>query len=351
MAEISISEGIGTVIIPTPTDITVAAGAGIVTEIIQNGLNVLTLPPINISTSEKISKYIKEHGQGLKRAAIIMELFTFSGILNTREGLEGIFSTLVPEIICGAVPLYSVHSIERGMSDREVKYRATGDVFLAHQRGTTDSLRIDGVLMGIYRHVYLMFLLRLQNLGEAELKELAFKEPGSISTINVRRSDIIQREKEKPVIYESHKTFPIITQTAILLDMFLQTIEWHSSVEDGINVIKYTLLFRKHIEPKNWKSLTGEKNKVALTYDESFLKRQREEAMFDLNWKIARMGSELYRGSFFGGLSSFEINREAVSTIPYGLDLKKLVDGINIDLFGGQNWVPTPTQPNEATFQ
>jgi len=292
-----------------------------------------------IKISEKISNWVKQHSKTIQRAAIIAEMFGFMMSRNINESLDGIYATLIPEAIVGAVPLYCIQSIERGMSDREVKYRATGDVFLAHQRGTTDSLRIDGTLIGPYRYIYLMFLLRLQNLGEAELKELTDKDFNMVSPDNVRKSDIVRFEEGKPVMYESHRTFPIITQTMVILDMFLQTIEWHSSVEDGIEVVKYTLLFRKHIEPRGWRSVSGEKKKAALFYDDSITKRQREETMFDMMWKTMRTGSELFRGAMFGGIDSREINREAVSTIPYTVDIKKMLDGFNLELYGETTWV------------
>ena len=50
-------------------------------------------------------------------------------MLNTRFGVK-------PEIICGPVPLYSVQMTERAKSDRKLKNRAIGAVFLAHQKET-----------------------------------------------------------------------------------------------------------------------------------------------------------------------------------------------------------------------
>jgi len=323
---------------PPPMNALQELMGSIIDEVLAPIIYVLQ-PVAPLTTSEKLSKWFETHGKNLQRATIIGEMFGFMAVRNEREAMTSIYSTLVPEIICGAVPLYSVQAIERGMSDREVKYRATGDVFLAHQRGTTDSLRIDGTLMGAYRHLYLMFLLRLQNLGEADLKELAMSDAGANSSFNVKSSDITRLESGKPVMYESHRTFPIITQSAVLLDMFLQTIEWHSGIEDGIDIIKYTLLFRKHIEPKGWRALSDQPKRVELYYDDSVIKRQREEAMYDLAWKIAKMGGELYRGKFFGGLNSVEINREAIASDPYGIDFNKMLNGMNIDLYGEVRWV------------
>ena len=66
-----------------------------------------------------------------------------------------------PEVIVGPVPLYSVQRIQRGISDRKIKYRAIGDLFLAHQKGTKDSLRIDGTLFGPQRYLFLTALQAL----------------------------------------------------------------------------------------------------------------------------------------------------------------------------------------------
>jgi len=231
------------------------------------------------------------------------------------DGFDGIMQNTIPEAIIGPVPLYSIQSIERSRSDRIVKYRAIGDVFLAHQQGTKDSLRIDGTLTGPLRNIYLVLLQALQTRGEQRLEEIK-----NIATADAGQLDIQPAgAKEAKPMYEVHETFPIITRTSIMLDMYLQTIEWHQSVDEGVDCIKYHLLFRKYIEPYGWQALSTDDNDVKkfnTNYRKLLSERRRLELLYDVVWKTIRMGIETARGAWTGGKSGKDWFKETYAYAP-----------------------------------
>lgn len=257
--------------------------------------------------------------------------YMFFGVQNLFGLDTHFFGDLVlpyrPDIIIGAMPFYSAQKLERGMSDRILKYRAIGDIFLAHQRGGTDTLRADITLFGPYRGWYLLYLLALQQGGESRLKEL------ELTAVNlpVPEENVIVPKTGK-YQYESHMTFPIITQTAIMLDMYLQTIEWHQEKDrGGHSVIFIHLLFRKHINPIGI-DVFEEGKKGYLNYGEVPSVRRRKELIYDTLWKCKQIGVEILKFGLFGGTDMATIDMEAITSDPYVTDIAKLMSGYSFDI-------------------
>jgi len=258
--------------------------------------------------------------------------YMFFGVQNLFGLDTNFFGDLVlpykPDIIIGAMPFYSAQKLERGMSDRVLKYRAIGDIFLAHQRGSTDTLRVDMTLFGPYRGWYLLYLLALQQGGESRLKELELTATG----LPVPKENITIPKTGK-IQYESHMTFPIITQTAIMLDMYLQTIEWHQEKDrGGHTVIFIHLLFRKHIDPIGVDIFDAEAKKGFLNYGETLTVRRRKEFLYDTIWKCKQIGVEVLKFGLFGGTDMVTLDREAIMSDPYVTDIAKLVNGYFYDI-------------------
>ena len=241
-------------------------------------------------------------------------------------------SFFLPEVIVGTMPIYCVQRIERGLSDMVLKYRAIGDVFLAHQKGGMDTLRIDGRLSGPYRKMNLLYLIMLQFIGRTKVKDIS-----QLPNIN----DIIAASGTSEATdadseYPSNVTFPIITQTDIMLDMYLQTIEWHHSIETGgLKFINYHMLFRKYVEPKDVKLFDG---KRVLDPKPAEASRRRLEAALDLAWKMGRIGVESFRVMIADGKPSVEWNSEAIYSDPYFRQAHTLMAGIGaeiVEMIGG----------------
>jgi hypothetical protein len=276
----------------------------------------------------------------LKTAEVTAKIALYSSLFMGVNNLFALFPgaladmfPLVPDILISAFPFYSVQRFERGTSDRLLKYRAIGDVFLAHQKGATDTLRVDMTLIGPYRNWYLLFLLMLQARGEGSLKELPNLGTGK-DPRDLPPHEVIKVPKKGKVEYETHVTFPIITKTSIMLDMFLQTIEWHQEKDRGGHDVVYThLLFRKHIDPKGYKVFRKGKKKLGtLEYGKTQTERLRSEVIYDAFWKAREMGVELLNVGMFGASDIVQIDMEAVAGFPYATDVNKLAAGYTIDI-------------------
>jgi len=235
------------------------------------------------------------------------------------------FAGLKPEVIIGTVPFYSLQMIERAKSDRKLKNRAIGDVFLAHQKGNKDVLRLDLTLSGPYRFIYLAFLAQLQKEGQSIKKNITLSKNALVEDV-VAGTSTAEVVDKKVLNYDVHNTFPVITRTAILFNMYLQTIEHHRSVEDGKGVIKVHLLFRKYFPTTAFKVLNPiwdtENNVViggsALELGENYgMAKRWLEFTVDAIWKMTKMYGEMYGRMLIGddGQPRHIIDRQAVSSI------------------------------------
>ena len=127
-----------------------------------------------VATVKAVSSSLAQNAAKLTQYAFYF--YMFFGVENLFGLNTNLFGDIglpyLTDVMVGTVPFYSAQKLERGISDRILKYRAIGDVFLAHQRGATDTLRVDMTLFGPYRGWYLLYLLSLQQSGESKLKEL-----------------------------------------------------------------------------------------------------------------------------------------------------------------------------------
>ena len=261
---------------------------------------------------------------------LIFSAFANAGVMMTNIIGNGFY----PEIMIGFVPIDNVGRVEAAISDSKVKYRAIGDVFLAHQEGSLDSLRIDGMLTGPLKTMFLNGLLTLQYAGANDLKKI----PSSGIQPLDPTSDVFKRGDVDPYI-ESHMTFPIITRSGIFLDMYIQTLEWHQEVmETGKDGISYHILLRKFVEPIGYHVIEPsrrKKQRFQLDYGSTKRESQRLENQLDSLWKSLKISIEMFRYGLTGGFSLPQLNMEAVASIPYVTDVRSLVGGLNWEKFFG----------------
>jgi len=253
------------------------------------------------------------------------------GDVPAADAAYGIYNTFIPEVIVGTIPLYAVHNIEYGMSDLKIKYRAVGDVFLAHQQGSGRTLRIDGKLVGPYRYMYLAVLLGLQYKGKGSLENINNLTGISAGTLSDGISSVTLTKEEE---YEHHATIPVITQTDISLDLYIQTLEWHQTVDTGgEKIVNYSILFRRYVEPDAIQIFDAKKEIV--TYGSTLSERLRNEAMIDMFWKTSKIATEVIRVEFFDGKYTNRLNREAVYTDPYISSIQSLTQGAASEMYDG----------------
>lgn len=187
-----------------------------------------------------------------------------------------------PAAMLAGVPMPSVQELSHAMSNRELKYRATGGIFLAHQEGGDQSLRIVGQAFGANRYIFLTILdflflyggARQIDLLEDQLKSVTVQ--GNLNTEQIETlsqtlpgyekpktwkqikddlgEDIISTDEWKPFYAaaidvgneEAHLTFPVITRERVYTSMYIETYEYTESVENGLDCITYSIFLRKY---------------------------------------------------------------------------------------------------------
>jgi len=180
-------------------------------------------------------------------------------------------NSISPSVVMAGIPMPSVSEISHAMSDRILKYRATGGIFLAHQEGGEQTLRIQGKSFGPSRYMFLTMLDFLFLWGSAKVVDMfttyteiisPFPQPlGLPVTPQVDpwiqiNEPLINEGKE-----ESHLTFPVITKTKIYTNMYIETYDFTESVENGMNCLTYTIFLRKYTPHFPYKYRRGESPK------------------------------------------------------------------------------------------
>lgn len=165
-----------------------------------------------------------------------------------------------PSVVIGSMPLGTVTELSHAISDRIIRYRARGGVFLAHQDGGNESLRIVGKAFGTNRYLFLFMLMLLFFYGSETKK--TFNPSAGVNIDVINDANIAQLAIEKgtwapfyldnisDVEEENHLTFPIITKNRIYLNMYIETFSYKESIHMGQNIVEYTIFFRK-ADPKS----------------------------------------------------------------------------------------------------
>ena len=165
----------------------------------------------------------------------------------------GNFTPHAPAAVVGGIPLASVEEISHAMSDRILKYRATGGIFLAHQEGGEQTLRIVGKAWGPNRYLFLIFLDMLFLYGSSKMVDVFAEELGQKIDFGVNMEPEVQPWQIFDLhsldegTQEKHLTFPIVTSTRIYTNMYIETYEFTESVEEGMDCVTYSLFFRKYV--------------------------------------------------------------------------------------------------------
>ncbi len=172
-----------------------------------------------------------------------------------------------PAAVLAGLPLGTVDELSMALSDRILKYRSTGGIFLAHQDGGNESLRIICKAWGIGRYLFLTMLDFIFLYGSAKILdlfkgismfgEIPYGETTSLITKDVfgdsvekrnpwKRFDEFNKEEGRE---EYHSTFPIVTKNRIFSSMYLETYDIVESVNTGMNMLTVTLFLRKYRPP------------------------------------------------------------------------------------------------------
>jgi len=203
--------------------------------------------------------------------AKLLQVSTIYKILYSFISIIGSFVSDI-EIVAGGIPLggmginspTSVQEIEVAHSNKIVKIRAVGSIFLAHQHGGKDSIIIRGKLTGDLRMYWLaaLWILTLMSHGKIQAisegqvinNEDYLMRSGVGSLIRLNRLPLSKTESivtQKPT-YEKHMTFPVITNHEIITNCYLEVFSFEEKLETDRDVITYDLVFRTYDEPEEF---------------------------------------------------------------------------------------------------
>ncbi|MHA1408717.1 MAG: hypothetical protein ACTSQY_00115 [Candidatus Odinarchaeia archaeon] len=173
------------------------------------------------------------------------------------------YGGITPACVIAGFPMPSLQEVSHASSDLILKYRATGGIFLAHQEGGEQTLRLVGKAFGLNRYIFLTVLDMLFLYGSARIYDLFINlfnnsnvQIGNLNSGNLAQVDPWLEVRKYPIDegrVEKHLTFPVITKTRVYMNMYIETYDYVESVEEGMNCIKYSIFLRKYIPPYPYK--------------------------------------------------------------------------------------------------
>jgi hypothetical protein len=180
------------------------------------------------------------------------------------ETLQFAEITLKPEIIIAGIPIYSVQKQGHAASDEMLKYRSIGGIFLAHQKGGNRTFKFDALIYGPSRLLLLAALQKLLKHGRqigiplSDIKGFdTWQTPSGYTAEDraIRQNSIssyVDNEAQLNLSFVPyHRTFPIITDSKIYTNMYLETLVVRENIKLGINCIEVRCAFREYYPPTN----------------------------------------------------------------------------------------------------
>ena len=214
------------------------------------------------------------------------------------------------EVTIGVLPLggmgidspMSVTLIDVAHSNKIVKYRAVGSIYLAHQVGGKDSIRISGRIQGPMKLWFLtaIWILTILSQGywqtmdwEADLVKIigggggVGMRDGVLSLLPSQKIDNIITQKPG---YEKHITYPVITEHEIITNAYIETFSFEEQVERGIDIINYDILMRTYVEPKEF--LADKKRSIMRVGKQETFTEQVLKYALNFTYRMVQMGKE-----------------------------------------------------------
>ena len=213
--------------------------------------------------------YQKTMAKKVKRYAWTAMLMAEYNVMRGEGNFEG--TIVKPEIIVAGVPVWHVNRLGHAASDEILKYRSMGGIFLAHQKGGKHTFKFTARIFGPMRLVTYKLLEGLQLLGTEESRNVTdLVKLKKITWANAKKNLVEAKDMEaagslgSPIVdftkggnfskeeYGFHRTFPIITDTKIYTDMYLETLVSRESVKLGKDCMEIECAFRQYIAPTSY---------------------------------------------------------------------------------------------------
>lgn len=269
---------------------------------------------------EKAAIWLKRYqavvAKKLKRYAwtslLMTEYLALRGFVG--EGVQ-----IKPDIIVAGIPVWNINRLGHAVSDEILKYRSMGGIFLAHQKGGKQTFHFTARIFGPMRFVTYKLLEALQLLGSEDAKGIGdltdiTTVPG-LDSVDLdwisQKGNIVAAEPQiaagslgSPFIdwskqsefaneeYAFHRTFPIITDTKIYTDMYLETLVAREDVKFGKNVLEIECAFRQYTAPLYYQKTTPNEE-GSRKYYTTFVPKdlldgiQRNENVMNVLWAAA----------------------------------------------------------------
>ena len=212
-----------------------------------------------------LKKTPKQFWNDLLRSVTIGGLFLFGNSIAQAElnekNKKGFGEVIIPYTfgcMIGGYPLAHVQEIEIARSGKVLKFRATGSVFLASQKGALDAVVIQCLILPGYELlVTLTYLWFLFLLGRKEVKEADFSDKNniikSVAEIRGKFSELSSYDQSlEKASYEFHQTYPFVSRHVIIPNIYIETLSFEDRVVDGLDVIKCSILCRTYTKPKDF---------------------------------------------------------------------------------------------------
>lgn len=232
-------------------------------------------------------------------------------------------TTFQPDAIIAGLPIYNEQHEGHAASDETLKYRSIGTIFLAHQKGGKRTFKCTLKIQGPARLYVLMFLQYLQRNGMEE--GMLLSQFASNLKIDLFSADVAQFEPfvspsandkvkymqgfeiEKEII-EWHKTFPIITDTKIYTNMYLETLRYVEDVELGLETMQIDLAFREFIPPMHVMWYIGDESEGKRGYYTTWLTNKERDSLRRVELLINGLWASR---SYFGEIFNPNIQQKA----------------------------------------
>ena len=180
--------------------------------------------------------------------------------------------TIAPDIILAGIPVWHVNKIGHASSDEILKYRSMGGIFLAHQKGGKQTFKFTAKMFGPMRFLTVKALEGLLSAGaqqEKSVNSLNFDKKTDLlewtdKTEKVLEAESILGGQSDPLVeyskkgefsdqdYAYHRTFPIITETRIYTDMYMETLVIREDVKYGKDCVEVQCAFRQYVAPTHY---------------------------------------------------------------------------------------------------
>lgn len=164
----------------------------------------------------------------------------------------------------GPIPIPYANYIEVARSGKVLKIRATGSIFMAHQEGSEDAIRIEGTFPKEVALSYIMLIWALFLRGRTESKSIQdIFEKADVQSLGgqglenlseyrkINDWSVFNSKQEEPQ-YEWHRTFAFVTPTIIIPNTYIETFSFEDTIESGKDAIQWTIVLRTYTKPDDW---------------------------------------------------------------------------------------------------